>query len=281
MTRINPAHLNSIIHTHYLALKDKIILPQSSPYDIQTILTAPPKKLKEIAKWFESLPFEEQKEYDSIKYAYDNFTTKKQEYDAYDLADTLGIDTCPYCNINPTYTILDDTEHTLRPEFDHFYDKSTYPILALSFYNLIPSCHTCNATLKGNKSISFHPYEDDFDKVARFQLKLLDVSFYHSINGFEIELISEDPKAKELIELFKLNKRYKEHKDIILELIQKQTVYNESYIDELYKQYEGTFFNNREDIIRHISCGYVTSHEIHKRPLSKLIKDISEELGLT
>jgi len=55
---------------------------------------------------------------------------------------------------------------------------------------------------------------------------------------------------------------------------------NKSYLDELLTQYEGTLFKNREDLQRLISGGYVSDEEIGKRPLSKLIKDISGELGL-
>jgi len=40
------------------------------------------------------------------------------------------------------------------------------------------------------------------------------------------------------------------------------------------------FFKNREDLQRLISGGYVSDDEIGKRPLSKLVKDISNELGL-
>ena len=39
-------------------------------------------------------------------------------------------------------------------------------------------------------------------------------------------------------------------------------------------------FKNREDLLRLISGGYINDEDINKRPLSKLIKDISEELGL-
>ena len=65
-----------------------------------------------------------------------------------------------------------------------------------------------------------------------------------------------------------------------LGLIQKQAIYNESYLDELLTQYEGTLFKNREDLQRLMSGGYVRDEEIGKRPLSKLIKDISQELEL-
>ena len=65
-----------------------------------------------------------------------------------------------------------------------------------------------------------------------------------------------------------------------MELIQKAEIYNESYIDELMKNYEGTLFKNREDLIRLIFGGYITDEEISKRPLSKLTKDILEQLEI-
>ena len=87
-------------------------------------------------------------------------------------------------------------------------------------------------------------------------------------------------RAKNNIKSFELNTLSQNHKDIVLELIQKEAIQNESYLDELLTQYEGTLFKNREDLQRLISGGYVSDEEIGKRPLSKLIKDISEKLGL-
>jgi hypothetical protein len=81
-------------------------------------------------------------------------------------------------------------------------------------------------------------------------------------------------------DVFKLEERYNNFKDIILELIQKDVVYNESYLDELYKKYEGTLFKNKEDLQRLISGGYIEEEQINNRPLSKLIKDITIELGI-
>lgn len=55
---------------------------------------------------------------------------------------------------------------------DHYYDKGKYPYLALSFYNLIPSCNICNSKFK--TTIDFkeiphlHPYEDSFNEKAKF-----------------------------------------------------------------------------------------------------------------
>ena len=47
-----------------------------------------------------------------------------------------------------------------------------HPYLALSFYNLIPSCYSCNSTYKGTKLFSIkthtHPYVDDFHSYYQF-----------------------------------------------------------------------------------------------------------------
>ena len=96
------------------------------------------------------------------------------------------------------------------------------------------------------------------------------------------EKISDNEKNRIVNNLddFELKDLYQNHKDIVLELIQKEAIYNESYLDELLTQYEGTLFKNREDLQRLISGGYVSDNELGKRPLSKLIKDISQELGL-
>lgn len=70
---------------------------------------------------------------------------------AYDIFERLNIRTCPYCNRHYTFTLRSKNKrfHT-RPEFDHFYDKCTYPILAVTFLNLVPSCKECNHGKRNN-----------------------------------------------------------------------------------------------------------------------------------
>ena len=294
MIKIQNEYLDKYVQEHYNHLKDKLKkFPKDCKYSVEEVLTAKPEKLDEIAKWF-SIDFKTRvttrvtptkSSYEFMITKYKNFTNKKDEYDAYDLAKKLNVNVCPYCNINATYTVIKrNGKKITRPEFDHFYDKDTYPILSLSFYNLIPSCHICNSTLKGREKFSIdthiNPYSDNFDTVAKFKLKIEDSTFYHSIKGFNLTLESDDKRANKNIKSFELETLYQNHKDIILELIQKEAIYNESYLDELLTQYEGTLFKNKEDLQRLISGGYVSDEEIGKRPLSKLIKDISQELGL-
>ncbi len=282
MIKINNEHLEQYAKEHYEELKEKVKeFPTDCKYSLEEVITAKPEKLEEIAVWGK----DKVDEYKFMIGKYENFITKTKEYDAYKLAKKLNVNVCPYCNINSTYTVIkEDNKKITRPEFDHFYDKATNPILALSFYNLIPSCHTCNATLKGSEEFSMkshlNPYSDNLDKMAKFSLKIKNSKFYHCVDGFEVKLETEDERAKNNIKSFELDTLYQNHKDIILELIQKEAIYNESYLNELLTQYEGTLFKNKEDLQRLISGGYVSDDEIGKRPLSKLVKDISEELGL-
>ncbi|OHD94325.1 MAG: hypothetical protein A2019_06065 [Sulfurimonas sp. GWF2_37_8] len=286
MIQITPDNLKKIIDIHYNNLYKKVDkeFPCFSIYSLEEIIKAEPKKLAEIANWFLTLSLTEKEQFKYITNLYKNFTTKKVKYDAYDLAQSLNVNVCPYCNRNYTFTIKNKHAKSTRPDFDHFYDKDTYPILALSFYNLIPSCMLCNSRLKGTTPFSLethlHPYQESFNDYAKFKLNIENSSFYYDEKGFDIELKTSDKRAENIKEAFALEVLYNEHKDIVLELIQKAEIYNDSYIDELMQKYEGTLFKNREDLLRLVTCGYVSDKDLHKRPLSKLIKDISEELKL-
>ena len=56
----------------------------------------------------------------------------------------------------------------------------------------------------------------------------------------------------------------------------KKTYYAKSYIEEL----ENNFGFTKDDIYRYLLNNYQKEEDLHKRPLSKLMKDISEELDL-
>ena len=211
---------------------------------------------------------------------YGNFSSKWNNQ----IVDTVGTRTCLYCNREYIVNYTSNTVTKTTAELDHFYPRSLYPFLSISFFNLIPSCKTCNSKLKGDKDTFaeeiLYPYEESFNDNTSFKLKIKNVDFMNDKNEFQLLLNAKNTKAKDSIELFQLKELYYEHKDIVLELIQKSIIYNESYIDELFNRYEGSLFKNREDLLRLITGGYITDEEIGKRPLSKLIKDISEELEL-
>lgn len=200
----------------------------------------------------------------------------------------LNVNVCPYCNRNYILNFNINKKNNATAQLDHFFDKKSYPYLAVSFYNLVPSCSTCNQRKSTRNENIYYPYSESFNDDAKFRYKGIkelqeneDIFFLDAKRvQLEIEATRNKDKVKKHIEVFNIKNLYEEHKDIVSELLQKAEIYNDSYLNELMQNYEGTLFKNREDLLRLVTCGYVNDEDLHKRPLSKLIKDISEELKL-
>ncbi|MCT7613445.1 hypothetical protein N5U20_09520 [Aliarcobacter butzleri] len=89
-----------------------------------------------------------------LKYVfdYDKFQSEITKF----FTDNFDFRTCFYCN-KDFITNFEADKKVSTFQLDHFYDKGTYPYLALSFYNLIPSCPTCNSSkVKGSKNTFEH-----------------------------------------------------------------------------------------------------------------------------
>ena len=309
MIKIKHDDLDKLADVHYEAIKNYIEnrgqkkLKDINPiieicfgkeWNLEKIIKAKPEELEKLANIYKFkccsslINFETYYGYLNV-YSEEKFVTNdKKPYRAYELIKSLDINTCPYCNRNTIYNLKQSKKRT--SELDHFYPISKYPFLGLSFYNLIPCCKICNKIKLDNSDKKYiNPYDDrfDFNKNMKFTLKIKNSTFLFSEDGFDLKYkfaknVSSDEKRRIVNNRkdFELKDLYSNHKDIALELIQKAQIYNESYIDELYQKYEGTLFKNREDVLRHITGGYIEDKDINKRPLSKLIKDISEELEL-
>jgi hypothetical protein len=81
---------------------------------------------------------------------------------------------------------------------------------------------------------------------------------------------------KKYIEVFKLNEHYQAHKDIVFEMIQNAELYPESRLKELQDLTGIPYQEIKKDIFKLID----DEVDLSKEPFSKLIKDISDELGL-
>jgi len=210
-------------------------------------------------------------------YAYGNWRRWKK-YNPYVFVEELELKTCPYCNRNYIFSV-NKRSKKLRPEIDHFYPISKYPFLAMSYGNLIPSCSVCNHT----KSDDYHkdlvnPYsvkENDYHLTIRpnsIDFALIETEKY-DFRSFDIEVKG---KATKNIDFFSLKELYSQHKDEVLELLVKKAYYPDSYVKELE-----LFGFSQDEIYRFLFSNYKQKADHHKRPLSKLINDISVELGLT
>ncbi len=84
-----------------------------------------------------------------------------------------------------------------------------------------------------------------------------------------------DTKYQKNNKYFQLEAICQNHKDIVIELIIKKLNYPDTYIKEL----KGFGFTD-DEIYRFLFSNYFDIKDLHKRPLSKLTRDIVEELGL-
>jgi len=198
--------------------------------------------------------------------------------------DNFNFRVCFYCN-KDFITNFETDKKVSTFQLDHFYDKGTYPYLALSFYNLIPSCYVCNAKGKGSANtfqVSIPPNDENFDFENKIKFKLFldeDCKNLHVQDKEHIDIPLKEQFTNEYdkyIEIFKLNERYKAHKDIVYEMITKAELYPQSRLKELQDLTGIPFQQIKKDIF-----SLSDEKDLSKKPFSKLIKDMSEELKLT
>lgn len=210
-------------------------------------------------------------------------------YSAYHLSTYLNIRSCVYCN--RTYTVSQfktnqngELGKLIRPQFDHWYPQEKYPLLGLSFYNLIPSCSICNSSVKGRKQFSIdkflHPYEDNV-------LDYITFGYVHwkSIDRVKIELIASHPDNNEEKRIentlvgFHIEEMYNAHHPELLDLLKIKQAYSENYLKKLKDSFPEAGLTEQE--IYRLAFGVESAKEdFHKRPMSKFKYDILKELGI-
>jgi hypothetical protein len=212
--------------------------------------------------------------------------------------DNFNFRTCFYCNKDFIANFKKEKNKLVSTfQLDHFYDKGTYPYLALSFYNLIPSCPTCNSSkVKGSKNTFEHdskvgkfknetciaPNNEKFDFHQKVKFKLFLESSCKNLHIKSKDDIDINLKENysdmydKYIEIFKLNERYKARKDIVFDMIEKAELYPESRLKELQDLTGIPFQQIKKDIFNLID----ENEDLSKQAFSKLIVDMSEELGI-
>ncbi len=233
---------------------------------------------------FESLPkielVDEKKK--SMKKIF-NYQDKFQTHISNLFKKHLEIHTCYYCNIDFINIFKKTNKHLLTGyTLDHIVNKAQYPYLALSLYNLIPTCYICNSKLKKEHDIGeCVPTSSTFDFDAKVKFKTF-------MNNPTLQVDSTDDFAlllkedftdiySKYIDVLALDGRYKYHKYKVIERIHKRKEYPDSRIKELAVLTEKTEEQVKQDLFGEY---LFEDNDLHKRPLSKLIKDISVELGM-
>lgn len=197
----------------------------------------------------------------------------------------LNIRTCPYCNRHYTFTLDENTK--AAPEFDHFYDKASHPLLAVSFYNLVPSCHTCNHA-KGLKKASINPYFSGFKR--KFELQnnygermpldeIINQKKTGRIGFGKLNDINREEEEQKNIDTFGLQGLYIMHDDYISEIVEKTIAYNPTVRQSLVDAFQDQAYSPQQ-VIDFVWGRYLNNAQYENRPLAKLTKDILEQLGV-
>ena len=202
------------------------------------------------------------------------------------VAKMLNVKTCPYCNMH--YTLYANEyrqgrrklkiSKITRFQFDHFFDKMRYPMLSMSFYNLIPSCSICNQGKSAKHlALAYHPYASNIGKQFHFELAApLDpytsarVKDEVEINLVPIACVNQHD-FDTYGNTFHLKSLYSRHGDVV------QEVFDKAYEDPYYLNPANfNFLSNRAtDYLKQLWLGnYVKQEDIEKRPLAKFMQDL-------
>lgn len=200
----------------------------------------------------------------------------------------LDIKTCIYCNSQYTATIhISSTEVKGGYQLDHFYPKSRYPFLCISFFNLQPTCGCCN-NWKNEQPGLFNLYTDDpiNDKINPFKFSLSAASIVRYMLSQDAHDLSINFESSDLAlltnheKLFHVSRLYENFKDEAEELLWKQKTNNKVFIQQLQKSFTKLFPNHVHNFHRFLYGLYELEKDIHRKPLTKMQQDIARQLGI-
>lgn len=199
----------------------------------------------------------------------------------YSLALQLDQHTCTYCNREYIFIYKNTAGGKgMVPQFDHWFSKLDFPLLSLSFYNLIPSCATCNtiksatpfnvlnhlhpyidAKITSSYSFSYLPISTTSNQIIFKNKNFTDTKGIDTVNALNLPLIFKGHSSKELQDLIDL--KYK---------------YPKNYLNILLKKTFGDVDMSNREKYRLIFGIEIDEKKYHKRTLSKFKNDIIKEL---
>ena len=247
----------------------KNISVSGKKYSLPDVIKADYSEIAEIANVYNSRQIKMPKKYK--KFIID--TLYKQRFPRKEFVEEMQVTVCPYCNRN----FVNSTYKRTMCDLDHFYDKETYPILAVSFHNLVPVCHACNHA-KASNAISYSPHNTKFntDDLLSFDFYIGGIDYWVDNKQIGIEIDCSRELESNVQEL-KLREVYQIHSDIVQECIKKAIMFNPDYMTDLFNTYNG-LFESEEELYRIVFGNYMEESSYGKRPLSKLTKDILSKL---
>ncbi|PCQ48802.1 hypothetical protein [Citrobacter freundii] len=163
---------------------------------------------------------------------------------------------CFYCGIYDLTVISEikptkkndcrDGNNKILFDLDHFYLKSKYPFLSLSFYNLIPCCGICNSRIRSTKEFDItthiNPYADSFDSHYKFNFSKEDILMAtlmrtSKINSLNLEINEYSARVNDATAIdLQLETRYQEYKGELSIFLNEIVNYSDKSLQEIEDQ---------------------------------------------
>jgi 5-methylcytosine-specific restriction endonuclease McrA len=248
---------------------------------LKLIITASPENLraiksngrdyKDIKKW-------------NFKELYKKFSSRSNKvgddthsYTAIEMVEDMGITVCPYCNRQYINNMSNLKGKRRSSQLDHFYPKSKYAYMALSYFNLFPVCPSCNL-IKSTIDLKKSPYEIETDDYITFDFTPTASDFLTNEKSIRIDLTEEVTGKNSYREVLALDEHYQVHREYVKDILNRKQLYDTTYIEKelLGKVLKPLFKDN--DLKRIIWGNYTEDGDQHKRPLAKLTRDILKKI---
>lgn len=194
----------------------------------------------------------------------------------------INLKTCPYCN---RIKLVCDPEKKIRPEYDHYYPQSQYPYFSISFFNLIPCCHTCN-NLKRVYGKLLYPYIEEFGEKTIFhvELKNVDLSDLNPSN-VDIRIVDSDlGPVKNTMEInhisrLKLDCLYENEQERAVRIIRKIISHEKKVIWSYKNNFDYYKTMSDEQILNLVFENTLGRNEWHLNQYSKFTYDVIKQFN--
>lgn len=193
---------------------------------------------------------------------------------------------CFYCNYTGTLTVEKDTnEYKTYYDLDHVLPKSNYPFLAISFFNFIPCCASCNRNKSKKIITNLNPFfqygesSTDLNKVFGISTKSK-IQFYinNDKNFIEIEVndIINNVAKTDLNKVVDLKLLYNTQKNEAEEILWKKKIYTTKYKKSICTNFKKLKLKDK-DINRILWGTDLDENAINDKPLAKFKFDLINE----
>jgi hypothetical protein len=219
-----------------------------------------------------------------------NYKSYRRKQECHDNCSDLGLTYCPYCNFGEAQvvTVIDnltgDELNRALLQLDHFYPQSRHPYFAVSFFNLIPGCATCNALLKLEKRFDidthFNPYQKRLNEYFRFEL---DSFLIQKLEDINIVYKNNRPYHDSALRDFQILERYNgiAGKKMTFKLFLSLKNHSPKIRTSLAAQFSDLFRgDSKKTILLQNSNVPLTDLEIKDVHLGKLKRDIAKQMNV-